>query len=466
MLAMRRIDLRNRPDKERPWPSALDVPRPTFDVRSVLPAASQLSEAVRERGDAAVRDARRRYDDVDSTPLRVPADAFESALASASPEELSVLEEAEKRLRRASQSELRRRTSTEMGHGARVVQRNVPIDRAGIYIRRSSSSALLSVLASVVPAQVAGVPSIALAAPPEASSGLPHRRVLAACGFLGVDEVYAVGGSAAIPMFTHGTESCRPAKVIAGRGNERTTAAKWVAALEVAVDPEGGHGELLVLADRWSDANFIAADLVSRAARDPHGSLVLVTPTDWFADDVEKQIERHLDRTGARESLRAVLASPNSAIVLVDDMEDGIEVVNHYSPQFLEIHSVYAWSYADRIRNAGAVYVGPFSPVGTAHYRSGPGTVVPAGGWADRSSALSVRTFQRTMHVVDYTRDALEENLGVTATWAALDNRAVDAEALVTRFEASWARVRAAIEEEGVPEGAVPEDYADAYRYW
>jgi len=276
---------------------------------------------------------------------------------------------------------------------------------------------------NVVPAQVAGVRSIALASPPQARhGGLPEPTIMAACALLGVDEVYAVGGAQAIAMFGHGAGPCRRVDLVTGPGNVYVAAAKRLLRGVVGIDSEAGTTEIAILADDSADPAYVAADLVSQAEHDPAAASVLVTDAEQLADDVVAELEKQVHATRHTQRILTALGGPQSGIVLVDDLEQGLDVVNAYAAEHLEIHTRDARGIASRVRNAGAVFIGPWAPVSLGDYCAGSNHVLPTGGCACHSSGLSVRAFLRSMHVVDYTREALAEVAGHVVALAAAED--------------------------------------------
>jgi histidinol dehydrogenase len=267
-----------------------------------------------------------------------------------------------------------------------------------------------SVVMNVVPAQVAAVSSIALTSTPQREhGGLPHPTILAACGLLGIDEVYAVGGAQAIAMFAYGAGPCRRVDLVTGPGSIYTVSAKRLLKGVVGIDSEAGPTEIAVLADDTADPAYVAADLISQAEHDPLAASVLVTPSERLADEVEAELDKQVSVTRHVERIRAALGGQQSGIVLVDDVEQGLDVVNAYAAEHLEVQTADASAVAARVRNAGAIFVGSYAPVSLGDYCAGSNHVLPTAGCACHSSGLSVRAFLKAVHVVDYSRDALAE---------------------------------------------------------
>ncbi|MFN8195013.1 MAG: histidinol dehydrogenase [Nocardioidaceae bacterium] len=413
---IRRIDLRGA---SAPVDYRSVVPRAGLDVEAATHQVAPIVEAVRTRGEAAVRELSERFDGVAPERVRVPAEALARALEELDPAVRAGLEESIRRLRVTCEAELESDVTTTLAPGATVTHRLVPVDRVGLYVPGGLAPLVSSVVMNVVPAQVAGVGSIALASSPQkAHGGLPEPSIMAACALLGVDEVYAAGGAQAIAMFAYGAGECRPVDLVTGPGNIYVVAAKRLLRGIVGIDSEAGPTEIAVLADDTADAGFVAADLVSQAEHDPMAASVLVTPSDRLADEVEAELDKQVFATKHTERIRTALGGQQSAIVLVDDIEQGLAVVNGYAAEHLEIQTADAARVAARVRNAGAVFVGSFAPVSLGDYAAGSNHVLPTAGCACHSSGLSVRSFVRAVHVVDYSRAALEEVAGHVMTLA------------------------------------------------
>jgi histidinol dehydrogenase len=430
---IRRIDLRG----SVPADYREVVPRAAVDVEAALDVVRPICEAVRTRGIEAILELSERYDGVAPPQLRVPQDALDDALTRLDPAVRAALEESIARLRRTCEAELERDVTTSLGEGATVTHRLVPVRRVGLYAPGGLAPLVSSVVMNVVPAQVAGVGSIALASSPrKAHGGLPEPTILAACALLGVDEVYAVGGAQAIAMFAYGAGDCERVDMVTGPGNIYTVAAKRLLKGRVGIDAEAGPTEIAVLADDTADAAYVAADLVSQAEHDPQAASVLVTDSPRLADDVEAELDKRVHATRHTERISAALGGQQSGIVLVDDLEQGLDVVNAYAAEHLEIHTTDAAAVAGRVVNAGAIFVGPFAPVSLGDYVAGSNHVLPTAGCACHSSGLSVRSFVKAVHVVDYTRAALAQVADHVVTLAEAEDLPGHGEAVKVRFDA------------------------------
>jgi histidinol dehydrogenase len=403
---IRRIDLRGV--------AAADyrglLPRAGFDVEAALDVVRPICDAVRHRGVEAIIEYAETFDHVQQSDIVVPPQALQEALDALDPAVRAGLEESIRRLRRTCEAEIEADVVTEVVPGGRVTQRMVPVERVGLYVPGGVAPLVSSVVMNVVPAQVAGVSSIALTSSPRADNdGLPHPTILAACALLGIDEVYAVGGAQAIAMFAYGAGPCRKVDLVTGPGNIYTVSAKRLLKGVVGIDSEAGPTEIAILADETADPAYVAADLVSQAEHDTAAASVLVTPSAALADDVEAELDKQVAVTKHVDRIRTALSGTQSGIVLVDDLEQGLAVVDAYAAEHLEIHTRDASGWAGRVRNAGAIFVGPFAPVSLGDYCAGSNHVLPTAGCACHSSGLSVRAFRKAVHVVEYDERALRE---------------------------------------------------------
>jgi histidinol dehydrogenase len=408
---LRRVDLRGA----LPADGSLDratvtglLARAVVDVDAATETVRALCDDVRRRGEAAVREASARFDGVEPADLRVPPATITAALDTLDADVRAGLEESIARLRRSCEAERGADTVTEVVPGGSVRQRLVPLGRVGLYVPGGLAPLVSSVVMNVVPAQVAGVESLALSSPPQREfGGLPHPTILAACALLGVEEVYAVGGAQAMAMFAYGAGECRPVDLVTGPGNIYVVAAKRVLRGVVGIDSEAGPTEIVVLADDSADPAFVAADLVSQAEHAPDAAAVLVTDSPALAVAVDDELDRQVPVAKHADRIRQALGGQQSYVVLVDDLDRGLAVVDAYASEHTAIQTRDADALAMRVRNAGAVFVGGWSPVSLGDYCAGSNHVLPTGGSACHASGLSVRAFLRTVQVVTYDRAAL-----------------------------------------------------------
>lgn len=412
------------------------VPRADFDVEAALHVVRPICDDVRDRGLDAIVEYTAKFDGVEQTDVTVPREALRHALAELDPRVRAGLEESISRLRATCEAELEDDVVTSLGDGATVTHRYVPVQRVGLYVPGGVAPLVSSVVMNVVPAQAAGVSSIALTSSPQKEfGGLPHPTILAACELLGIEEVYAVGGAQAIAMFAHGAGPCRRVDLVTGPGNIYTVSAKRLLKGVVGIDSEAGPTEIAILADDTADASFVAADLISQAEHDPLAAAVLVTPSEQLAVDVESELDKQVSVTRHVERIRTALSSQQSGIVLVDDLEQGLAVVNAYAAEHLEIHTTDAATWASRVFNAGAIFVGSYAPVSLGDYCAGSNHVLPTAGCACHSSGLSVRAFRKAVHVVDYSREALQAVADHVVTLAEAEDLPGHGAAVRVRFD-------------------------------
>jgi histidinol dehydrogenase len=411
------------------------LPRAEFDVAAALEQVRTICEDVRHRGTAALIDYARRFEGVTLERVRVPAGEPQRALAALDPAVRAALEESIRRARIVHREQRRADTTTQVVPGGTVTERWVPVDRVGLYVPGGNAVYPSSVVMNVVPAQEAGVRSLAVSSPPQAEfGGLPHPTILAACALLDVDEVYAAGGAQAIAMFAHGTEECRPADLVTGPGNIWVAAAKRLLKGRIGIDAEAGPTEIAILADDSADPGHVAADLISQAEHDVLAAAVLVTPSEALATAVQEELRVQVAATKHQQRITEALTGRQSGLVLVDGLHQGLAVVDAYAAEHLEIQTENAAEVAARVRNAGAVFVGAHSPVSLGDYCAGSNHVLPTGGCACHSSGLSVQSFLRGIHIVDYSRDALAEVTHHVVALADAEDLPAHGAALKARF--------------------------------
>lgn len=397
------------------------VPRADFDVDAAIEQVRPIVAAVAQRGEAALAEFSLRFDKVRPASFRVSAEDLAAAQAGLDPEVRAAFVESIRRRRLVAEAEAASVDArVELAPGAVVEQKLVAVERVGLYVPGGLAPLASSVLMNVVPAQVAGVDSIAVASPPQADfGGLPHPNILAVCSLLGVDEVYAVGGAQAIAMFAYGVDGLCPAvDMVTGPGNIYVVAAKRLLRGKVGIDSEAGPTEIAILADSSANPAFVAADLISQAEHDPMAGSVLVTDSTQLAVDVRSALEQQVAVTKHVERIRTALSGPQSAVVLVDDLEQGLAVVDAYAAEHLEIQTRNAAQIAAQVRNAGAIFVGSYSPVSLGDYSAGSTHVLPTAGAAHHSSGLNVHSFRKQVHVIDYSQAALLELAPMVETFA------------------------------------------------
>nr|WP_282595648.1 MULTISPECIES: histidinol dehydrogenase [unclassified Micrococcus] len=401
------------------------IPRANVDVSSVVPVVAPIIEQVRHGGEQTLLELAERFDGVRPPALRVPAEALEAALAGLDPRVRAALEESIRRARLVHDAQHPQDSTVELGEGAVVENHWIPVGRVGLYVPGGRAVYPSSVVMNVVPAQAAGVGSLAVTSPPQRDhGGLPHPTVLAACALLGVDEVYAAGGAQAVAMLAHGVQDddggwlCAPVDLVTGPGNVYVAAAKRALQGVIGVDAEAGPSEIAVIADGTARADWVAADLISQSEHDPLAASVLITDSEDLLRDVQAAIEAQVPGAFHEDQIREALTGPQSGVLLVRDMDQAVEVSDRYATEHLEIQTRDPEALVGRIRNAGAVFVGPHAPVPLGDYSAGSNHVLPTSGTARHSSGLNTVTFLRLQQRIRYTETGLEEvadGIGVLA---------------------------------------------------
>jgi histidinol dehydrogenase len=417
------------------------LPRASVDVEAALAAVTPTVRAVAERGYAGVREATARFDGVDVPDPRVPAGAMRRALAELDPTVRDALTESIRRARLVHREQRRDSVTVQVVDGGSVTETWIPVERVGLYVPGGLAVYPSSVVMNVVPAQEAGVDSLVVCSPPQRDfDGLPHPTILAACALLGVEEVYAVGGAQAIALLAYGADGSTehaeivPVDVVTGPGNVYVAAAKRLLRGLIGIDAEAGPTEIAVLADATADPVHVAADLISQAEHDPMAASVLVTDSTSLADAVDIEVARQVAATKHVERVGTALSGPQSAVVLVSDLEQGLAVVNAYAAEHLEVITADARRWAERVRNAGCVFVGPHSPVSLGDYCAGSNHVLPTGCTARHASGLSVQSFLKGVHLVDYDQAALAEVAPLVMALAAAEDLPAHGAAIAARM--------------------------------
>ncbi|HKT56877.1 MAG TPA: histidinol dehydrogenase [Microbacterium sp.] len=406
-------------------PADIDLPRGDLDVDAALAVTLPVIQDVRTRGVEALMDYAERFDGIRPPSLRVPQRVLDDALSNLDPEVKAALEETIRRVRAVHHDQKRNEHTTTLAPGATVTERWIPVDRVGLYVPGGRAVYPSSVVMNAVAAQEAGVPSLAIASPPQRDhGGWPHPTILAAAALLGVPEVYAAGGAQAIAMFAHGIRNtdgswiCEPVAMVTGPGNIYVAAAKRALRGRVGIDSGAGPTEVAILVDDSANPGWVAADLISQAEHDVIAAAVLVTTSETFAHAVVDELEIQLLAVKHGDRIRQALRGPQSGILIVDDLDAGIQVVDAYAAEHLEIHTRDAAAVARRVKNAGAIFVGSYAPVSLGDYCAGSNHVLPTGGSARHTSGLSVQTFLRGVHLIEYDKEALAQVEPVVSTLA------------------------------------------------
>jgi len=390
------------------------LPRARLDVDGAMAAVTPIINTVRDGTEISVRDLREQFDGVRPTSIRVPHEVIEKSLAELPSEIRSALEESIRRVKIVHTAQVRLESTVIVVDGGSVIERWIPVDRVGLYVPGGNAVYPSSLVMNVVPAQIAKVKSIAIASPPQKNnSGWPHPTILATAALLGVDEVYAMGGAQAIASFAYGIASddrskmiCDPVDLVTGPGNIYVAAAKRALRGKIGIDAEAGPTEIAVIADESAIATEVASDLISQAEHDVIAAAILITDSAKLADDVQIELLKRIANTKHKSRILEALTGVQSAIVLVSSIDQAIDVANAYAAEHLELQFVGAAQKATQIRNAGAIFIGRFSPVSLGDYSAGSNHVLPTGGCACHSSGLSVQTFLRGVHVIEYSEAA------------------------------------------------------------
>ncbi|WP_156316609.1 histidinol dehydrogenase [Leucobacter japonicus] len=435
MAHLRITDLRGTDSAHR-----YAIPRAATSFASATDAAAQIIADVRARGIDAVREITARFDRVEIDRFRVPQAAIDRAWTEASDEVRGAISLAIERVTAGHRAQLPTSVTTELATGALVHQRYLPVRRVGLYAPGGLAAYASSVIMNVIPAQVAGVTSIAVVSPPNAETGLPADAVLAACAALGVTEVYGMGGAQAIAALAYGLPDAgdgtplEAVDVITGPGNVFVAAAKNLVRADVGIDAVAGPTEIMIVADAHANPRFVAADLLSQAEHDPNAASVLVTDSEKLANAVQTELAQMLPRTAHAERAGIALEAPQSGIVLVDTIDDAVVIANRYGAEHLEIHTERAADVAATVTNAGAVFVGEWSPVSLGDYCAGSNHVLPTSGTSRFTSGLSALTFLRPVQFIEYTRDALAEVSTRAVHFAETEGLPAHGEAVSARF--------------------------------
>ena len=432
---IRTLDLRGKALSKAGYQKA--IPRAVLDIAAAMGAIEPILEKVKTGSEADLKMLAEKFDGVRPASIRVPQSALDKALSDLDPKIRAALELSAERIRKVHNDQTRGETTTKVVDGGVITERWIPVDRVGLYVPGGRAVYPSSVLMNVIPAQIAKVASIAVASPPQKEfGGLPHPTILAACALLGVNEVYAVGGAQAIALFAYGMEDlCEKCDLVTGPGNIYVAAAKRALRGLIGIDSEAGPTEIAILADETARAGDVAADLISQAEHDVIAAAVLVTTSERLAADVVKELEIRVAATKHSNRIREALSGVQSAIVLVGSIAQGLDVVNAYAAEHLEIQTQNAAQDALKIRNAGAVFIGRFSPVSLGDYSAGSNHVLPTGGCACHSSGLSVQTFLRGLHYIEYSKEAFIDISHTVITLANSEDLPAHGEAMSVRLE-------------------------------
>ena len=432
---IRTLDLRGQALSKAGYQRA--IPRASLDIATAMRTIEPILERVKNGTESDLLNLAQEFDGVRPASIRVSQSDLDVALTNLDPAVRNALELSISRVRKVHQDQIRTEKSTKVVDGGVVTERWIPVDRVGLYVPGGRAVYPSSVLMNVIPAQIAEVSSIAVASPPQKEfGGLPHPTILAACSLLGINEVYAIGGAQAIALFAYGMEGLSvKCDLVTGPGNIYVAAAKRALRGVIGIDSEAGPTEIAILADESAIAADVAADLISQAEHDVIAAAVLVTTSNDLADEVTKELEIRVAATKHSKRISEALSGIQSAIVLVDSISQGLDVVNAYAAEHLEIQTINAAGDALKIRNAGAVFIGRYSPVSLGDYSAGSNHVLPTGGCACHSSGLSVQTFLRGIHYIEYNKEAFTELVPTVITLANSEDLPAHGEAMSARLE-------------------------------
>lgn len=432
---MRLVDLRGQRLTKTGYTNL--IPRASLDVAQAMKLVEPILARVKNGNEAELIALAKEFDGVSPQSIKVPRAELMRALAELDPQIRTALEVSAERIRKVHNDQQRGETTTRVVDGGSVTEKWIPVDRVGLYVPGGRAVYPSSVMMNVIPAQIAKVQSIAIASPPQSDfGGLPHPTILATCELLGITEVYAVGGAQAIALFAYGMENlCEKCDLVTGPGNIYVAAAKRALRGIIGIDSEAGPTEIAIVADETAIAADIAADLISQAEHDVIAAAVLITNSEKLIDDVQKELSIRVARTKHAARIQEALTGIQSACVLVDSTEHGLEVANAYAAEHLEIQTKNSAKDAEQIRNAGAVFIGRFSPVSLGDYSAGSNHVLPTGGCACHSSGLSVQTFLRGLHFIEYNESAFTDIAPTVITLANSEDLPAHGEAMSVRFE-------------------------------
>jgi len=432
---MRLVDLRGQRLSKSGYNNA--IPRAALDVAEAMKLVEPILARVKNGNESDLIALAKEFDGVAPQHIKVPREVLTRALKELDPKIRTALEISAERVRIVHNDQRRKETITKVVDGGSVTERWVPVDRVGLYVPGGRAVYPSSVMMNVIPAQIAQVASIAVASPPQSEfGGLPHPTILATCELLGVTEVYAVGGAQAIALFAYGMENvCEKCDLVTGPGNIYVAAAKRALRGIIGIDSEAGPTEIAIIADSTALAADVAADLISQAEHDVIAAAVLITDSQELITQVQKELVTRVAQTKHSERITEALTGIQSACVLVDSTEHAIEVANAYAAEHLEIQTKDSDKDSLKIRNAGAVFIGRFSPVSLGDYSAGSNHVLPTGGCACHSSGLSVQTFLRGLHFIQYSEDAFTQILPTVITLANSEDLPAHGEAMSARLE-------------------------------
>ncbi len=432
---IRTVDLRGRALSKSEYNS--ELPRANLNVAEAMALIEPILHRVRNGNESDLLALAEEFDGVRPVSIRVDQKELDKTLLELDPDIRRALEISIERVQKVHRDQIRSEKTTTVVDGGTVTEKWIPVDRVGLYVPGGRAVYPSSVMMNVIPAQIANVRSIAVASPPQKDcGGLPHPTILATCALLGISEVYAVGGAQAIALFAYGMDGlCEKCDLVTGPGNIYVAAAKRALRGVIGIDSEAGPTEIVILADKSAVPAEVAADLISQAEHDVIAAAILVTDSEELAQAVIAELNIRVDKTRHSARIREALSGVQSAIVLVDSINQGLDVVNAYAAEHLEIQTADARNDSLKVRNAGAVFIGRFSPVSLGDYSAGSNHVLPTGGCACHSSGLSVQSFLRGLHFIEYSKRAFSDLVPTVVTLANSEDLPAHGEAMLVRLE-------------------------------
>ena len=405
---MRTIDLRG---KELTRAQMLEaMPRAEMGTDEATGLVQPILDDVKAHGAKALRAYAEKFDHVVPKSLRVPTDVMDAAVAGLDPEVRAAIEESIRRARAVAKNQVPEDFHTDLAEGARVSERWIPVQRVGLYVPGGKAVYPSSVIMNAVPAQAAGVESLAVATPPNRNDpdGWPNKTILATCAMLGVDEVYAVGGAQAIAMFAYG-----------------------------ATDVDDPQSPVIaIIADKDANPAWVAADLIGQAEHDELAGSVLITDSADLADAVQAELLKRVPRTEHADRVKKSLSGRQSGIILTDSLAQSIDAANAYAAEHLEVQTADPDAVIAKIHNAGAIFRGPYSPVPLGDYMSGSNHVLPTSGTARFAAGLGVHTFMKPVEVIEYDEQGLKELAARVNAFAVSEDLPAHGESVLSRFVA------------------------------
>lgn len=398
----------------------------------VTRTVERIIRRVRQEGDAALRDLTRQLDGYAIRAIRIPTSTLERQAGQAPADLRRAIRQAHHHLERFHRRQVEKSWTLPRGFGSQVGQRIAPIGALGLYVPGGTAAYPSTVLMNAVPAEVAGVKRIAVVTPPKTLA--THPAIAAALMELGLEEVYGVGGAQAIAALAYGTKTIPRVDKIVGPGNRYVAAAKRSVFGTVDIDMMAGPSEVVVVADHWAESRWVAADLLAQAEHDPQASALCITNSEKLARDVQRELEAQMGSLERRNICRQSISN-YGAVIVTHNLAEAETIVNALAPEHLELHLRDAELFSRKIRNAGAIFLGPYSPEAVGDYFAGPNHVLPTSGTARFFSPLGVYDFLKRTSVIQYSRRLLEKEARAIATLARAEQLTAHARSVEMRMD-------------------------------